>query len=133
MERDWAVWTRRRFLQGSLTMIGVGLLAGCGIASRVGQPPPRVPVIGFLSPGPREARARMDAGFLEGLRDLGYAEGRNIAIEYRYAESNDRLPALAAELVGQAVDLLLAAGGTPAPLAAQRASATIPVVFIAAS
>ena len=73
----------------------------------------------------------MDAGFLEGLQDLGYVEGRNVAIEYRYAEGNDRLPALAAELVGLPVDLILAAGGTPAPLAAQQATATIPIVFIA--
>ena len=125
--------SRRRFVRGSLTLAALGLLTGCGIAPRFGQPPPKVPVIGFLSPGPREARARMDAGFLQGLRDLGYAEGQHIAIEYRYAEGNDRLPALAAELVGLAVDVILAGGGTPAPLAAQRATATIPIVFIAAS
>jgi len=55
--------TRRRFLGGSLVLCGVGLLAGCGIASRIGQQPTKVPVIGFLTPGPREARARIKMGF----------------------------------------------------------------------
>jgi putative ABC transport system substrate-binding protein len=123
--------SRRHFLQASLTFVSIGLLTGCGIALPFGQQSPKVSVIGFLSPGPREARSRMDAGFLEGLRDLGYVEGRNIAIEYRYAEGNDRLPALAAELAGLRVDLILAAGGTPAPLAARQATTTIPIVFIA--
>ena len=121
--------TRRRFLEGSLVLCGFGLLSGCGIASRISQQPTKVPVIGFLTPGPRETRARINAGFLQGLRDLGYVEGQNIAIEYRFAESNDHLPELAAELAALPVDLILAAAGTPAALAAKRASATIPIVF----
>ncbi len=121
--------SRRRFLQGSLALAGLGLLSGCEVAWSLGRQPPRVPVVGFLSPGPREARARVDAGFLQGLRDLGYVEGQTIAIEYRYADSNDRLPDLAAELAALPVDLILAAAGTPAALAAKRASATIPIVF----
>src|SRR5438552_7241892 len=123
--------SRRGFLKSSLTFVSIGLLTGCGIAARFGQQPPRVPVIGLLHPGLREARARVNAPFLEGMRDLGYVEGQNIAIEYRYAESNDRLPALAAELVGLPVDLIVATGGTPAAVAAQQATATIPIVFIA--
>ena len=122
--------SRRQLLFGDLVLAGLGLAAGCQLPRLPGPPTP-IPRIGFLSPGPREARARVDAGFLEGLRDLGYAEGRNIAIEYRYAEANTRLAELAAELVSLHVDLILAAGGTPAPLAAQKATAAIPIVFIA--
>ncbi len=123
--------SRRWFLRGGLALAGLGLLSGCGIASRVGWQPPKVPLIGFLTPGSPEARARFKAAFLEGMRDLGYVEGRSVAIEYRYAESNDRLPGLAAELVGLPVDLLVSAGGTPAAVAAQQATATIPIVFVA--
>jgi putative tryptophan/tyrosine transport system substrate-binding protein len=121
------VSSRRRFLQGSLAVAG-GLLAGCQLR----RPPwqaEKVPVIGVLTPGPPEARAPMHAGLLRGLRDSGYLDGQNIAIEYRYAESNDRLPDLAAELVALGVDLIIAGAGTPAAVATKRASATIPIVF----
>jgi len=68
--------------------------------------------------------------FLQGLRDLGYVEGRNIMIEYRDAEGKpERLPALAAELVALKVDVIVTAGGTPAVLAAKEATRTIPIVF----
>jgi putative ABC transport system substrate-binding protein len=80
-----------------------------------------------LSPQLREA-------FLQGLRDLGYVEGRSVVIEYRYAEGKlERLPALAAELVTLKVDVIVAATGTPAALAAKRATRTVPIVFPAAS
>jgi len=70
--------------------------------------------------------------FLQGLRDLGYVAGRNIAIEYRDAEGQpDRLPALAAQLVALKVDVLVAAAGTVAALAAKQATGTVPIVFIA--
>ena len=73
----------------------------------------------------------MPEAFRQGLRDLGYVEGRNLAIEYRDVEGNyERLPALAAELVANKVDIILA-GGTPQPLAAMRATRTIPIVFVA--
>jgi putative ABC transport system substrate-binding protein len=115
-------------LQGSLAVAGLGLLSACGLALPFRQQPPKVPVVGFLATGPREGRAHLIAAFLEGLRDLGYVEGQNIAIEYRFADGNDQLPALAAELVGLNVDLILASA-TPASVAAKDATTTIPIVM----
>jgi putative tryptophan/tyrosine transport system substrate-binding protein len=128
MERSTARRARRRFLQGSLALAGLGLLAGCGISRPFGQQPAKIPVIGFLAVGSRESRAPLIAGFRLGLQDLGYVEGRNIAIEYRFAETNDRLPDRAAELIDLEVDIILASG-TPASLAAKRATTTIPIVM----
>ena len=89
-----------------------------------------LPVIGFLgtsSPGPA---APKPAAFHQGLRETGYVEGQNLAIEYRWADYHyDRLPALAADLVGRKVDLIVAFGGIPAALAAKSATSTIPIVF----
>ena len=85
--------------------------------------------IGFLGVGSREGRAFLIEGFLQGLREHGYVEGRNISIEYRFSEDrNDRLPALAAELVDQKVELILASG-TPASFAAKQTTNTIPIVM----
>ena len=90
------------------------------------------PVIGWLSIGSREFDDPVRlTGFRQGLGDTGYVEGRNIAIEYRWAEGQyDRLPALAADLVGLPVAAIAAIGGPPPVLAAKVATATIPVVFI---
>jgi len=92
----------------------------------------RVPVIGFLgmtSPGPY---APLVPAFRQGLAETGYVEGQNVAIEYRGAEGHyDRLPALAADLVGRKVDVIATSGGPPAARAAKNASSTIPIVFIA--
>jgi putative ABC transport system substrate-binding protein len=89
-----------------------------------------LPVIGFLgseAPGLFSTRLR---AFREGLSELGYVEGRNVTTEYRWAEGHyDRLPALAVELVRRKVDVIVAPGGTPAPLAAKAATSTIPIVF----
>ena len=91
---------------------------------------PAMPVIGFLnsqSPGPF---SHMVAGFLRGLNKSGFLDGKNVAIEYRWAEGQyDRLPALATELVRRGVTVLAATGGEPAALAAKAATATIPIVF----
>jgi putative ABC transport system substrate-binding protein len=89
-----------------------------------------MPVIGYLSlasPGPL---ATSLAAFRLGLGETGYVEGQNVAIEYRWAEGRyDRLPALAAELVGRKVDVIVASGGPPT-LAAKGATSTIPIVFL---
>ena len=94
---------------------------------------PGVPVVGFLGSETAELfSARLDA-FREGLREAGYVEGRNVAIQYRWAEGhNDRLPVLAGDLVRQGVNVI-AAGGTPAALAAKAASTTLPIVFAIAT
>ena len=88
-----------------------------------------MPVIGYLGSGSPGTSAPFVAAFHRGLGESGYIEGRNVAIEYRYAEGrNDRLPALAADLIGRKVDVIVATGGS-APRAAKAATQTIPIVF----
>jgi putative ABC transport system substrate-binding protein len=113
----------------------IGALAGGLVAAPElvrAQPaarPFRVGMLGGSSPTSPEA-AHVWGGFLQGMRDLGYADGRNIAYEGRYyGDSIERLPALAAELVRLQVDVIVA-GAPPAPEAARRATATIPIVMI---
>jgi len=101
-------------------------------SSAKAQQPGEFPRIGYLGPGYGQANARTDA-FREGLRELGHVEGKNILIEYRYAEGkSERLPDLATELVRLKVNVIVAPT-TPAALAAKKATRTIPIVFTAAA
>jgi ABC-type uncharacterized transport system substrate-binding protein len=89
-----------------------------------------MPVIGFLSSGPPGPFAPFVAAFRQGLSETGYVENQNVATEYRWADGDyDRLPALAADLVGRKVDLIATSGGNVSARAAKGATSTIPVVF----
>src|SRR6202171_4992032 len=105
----------------------VGAMGGWPSAVRAQQK--AIPVIGFLSgalPGPYKSFV---ATFHQGLSETGYVEGQNLAIEYRWAEGRyERLPALAADLVGRKVDVIVASV-TPPALAAKTATSAIPIVF----
>ena len=95
------------------------------------QAPPKVPRIGFLGNTTPVLEANLVGPFREGLRDLGYVEGQNILIEYRWAEGKyDRFPALIAELIALKVDVIVTAG-TPATLALKKATTSVPLVMIA--
>jgi putative ABC transport system substrate-binding protein len=93
------------------------------------QPAAKIDRIGYLSPSPASTTPHLREAFRQGLRDLGYVEGRNLVIEYRYAEGKpERYSALAVELVALKVDVIVTAN-TPAALAAKQATRTLPIVF----
>ena len=113
---------RRAFLAGGAALLAAPLAAGAQQAAKIAR-------IGYLASNLAATPHRPEA-FRQGLRDLGYVEGRNLVIEYRDAEGKgERLPALAAELVALKVDVIVTDGGTVTALAAQQATGTVPIVF----
>jgi putative ABC transport system substrate-binding protein len=107
----------------------VGSLVAWPLAARAQQI--QMPVIGYLNGGSAAQLPNLLAGFRKGLIETGYTEGRNVRLEYRYADGDyDRLPALAADLVSRQVSAIVATAGTPTIRAAKTATSTIPIVFV---
>jgi putative ABC transport system substrate-binding protein len=104
-------------------------VAAAALAPFAATAQPGLPVIGYLSSRSAEAEAPLRTAFLEGLEQQGFVVGRNVAIEYRFAEGSfERLPSLTAELIGLPAAVLVAQGVSEA-VAAKKATATIPIVF----
>ena len=114
---------RREFVMGL-----AGVATSKPLAAMAQQPASHV--IGFMSSRSLSDLTTVLAAFRKGLSEAGFVEGQNLSVEYRFADGRyDRLPALATDLVGKRVELLVAAGGEPSALAAKAATSTIPIVF----
>ena len=111
-----------------ITLLG-GATAAWPLATTAQQP--ALPLVGFLSSGSPRAFARFLSAFQQGLSKVGFVEGRNVSMTYRWAEGHlDELDSLAAQLVATPVDLVAATGGLPSARAAKKATSTIPIVTV---
>jgi putative tryptophan/tyrosine transport system substrate-binding protein len=130
MVRCRAVRTRRRFLQGSLGLAGLGLLVGCGVRLPWAPRPARVPRIGYLVGGTVEVSRPTLEAFRRGLRELGYLEGRDCVVEVRFGEGrDDRLAEVTRELVSLPVEVIVVGGGLNGVRIARDLAGTTPVVM----
>jgi putative ABC transport system substrate-binding protein len=112
-----------------ITLVG-GAAAGWPLAARAQPVTPPLPLIGYLDGGSAAMTATLVTAFREGLSEMGYVEGRNVLVDYRYAEDqNERLPKLAADLVGRNVVAIAAPGASAPALALKAQTATIPIIF----
>src|SRR5262245_17120992 len=120
-------------MKKKITVLALCAMLFALCVSAKAQQPKKVPGRGYLSPSDAATESTRSEPIQRALRDLGYIEGQNIAIEYRYAEGKvDQFPELLAELVRLKVDIIVASGGTRLVLAARNATKTIPIVMAGA-
>jgi ABC-type uncharacterized transport system substrate-binding protein len=107
------------------------VLGAAGYSRSAGAREKAMPLIGFLSSRSSGVSASLVASFRQGLSEIGFVEGQNVTIEYRWSDGrDDRLPAMAADLVGRNVDIIATSGGPSSALSAKHATATIPIAFV---